>query len=267
MQFFTSRIAARPLLVGVLMVAALVGVVAVAIAVPCLGGNTEKAVAQVPKVSQLGHVSPPGQQTRTLCPSDGNEGFEDGVVGTDTIPCWTVLDQANGAGSWCNQTGTLPPQGTCSGSSTSVAAPPEGSQAVMTNQGGPGSHVLYQCGVLKSGAISFQLYINNEAGTFVNPSSLDYQVYPNQQFRADLVSATAIAANPFSVAPEDVLLNVYQTLPGDPPLSGYVPVVADASAYMGQEVCLRFSEVENLFFFHAGVDDVHVDLRQKKGAH
>ena len=59
MHFFTSRIAARPLLVGALMVAALVGVVAVAMVVPYLSGNTERAAAQTSKVVPPGHVSPP----------------------------------------------------------------------------------------------------------------------------------------------------------------------------------------------------------------
>jgi len=130
----------------------------------------------------------------------------------------------------------------------------------MTNQLGPGSHVLYRCGVLGSGPISLDLYINNEAGVFFTPGSLDYGGFPNQQFRADLVTATGIAADPLSVAPENVLLNIYQTLSGDPPVSGYTAVTADASAYVGQAVCLRFAAVENQFFLHAGIDEVNVDL-------
>ena len=71
-----------------------------------------------------------------------------------------------------------------------------------------------------------------------------------------------MAADPFTVAPADVLLNAYQTLPGDPPVSGYTRVTADASAYRGQTVCLRFAEVDNQFFFHAAVDDINIDLRK-----
>ncbi|GAF73398.1 unnamed protein product, partial [marine sediment metagenome] len=199
----------------------------------------------------------------TRCPRGGNDGFEAGVVNQNVIPCWTVADQEGGAGSWCNQTGTTPPQGPCAGSLTSVAAPPEGLQAAMTNQSGPGSHVLYRCGVLRSQRISFELYINNEANVFFNPSSLDYGVFPNQQFRADLVTAAGMAADPFTVATADILLSLYQTRPGDPPVSGYTTVTADASAYVRQDVCLRFAEVENQFFFHAGVDDVSIDLLER----
>ena len=60
MHLFTSRIAARPLLVVVLMVSALVGVVAVAMVAPYLSGNTEGAAAQTSKVAPPGQLSPPG---------------------------------------------------------------------------------------------------------------------------------------------------------------------------------------------------------------
>jgi len=220
--------------------------------------DDEFALTEATATVQLKGSRPP-----KLCPGGGNDGFEAGIVDTNVIPCWTVVDQSGSWGSWCNQTGTLPPQGACAGSSTSVAAPPEGSQAAMTNQSGPGSHMLYRCGVLRSGPISFELYVNNEYGAFFNPGSLDYGVWPNQQFRADLVTAAGIAADPFTTSPEDVLLNIYQTLPGDPPVSGYTTVIADAGAYVGQPVCLRLAEVENQWFFHAGVDDVNIDLRSK----
>ncbi len=131
----------------------------------------------------------------------------------------------------------------------------------MTNQGGPGSHVLYRCGILRSGTVSFELYLNNEAGAFSSPPTLDPNAGPNQQFRADLVSAAAMAANPFTVAPADVLLNLYQTKPGDPPVSGYNTIAGDASAFVRKDVCLRFAEVDNLLFFHAGVDAVSISLR------
>jgi hypothetical protein len=203
-----------------------------------------------------------GSRPPTLCPRGGNDGFEAGVVDTNVIPCWTVVDQG-GWGSWCNQTGTTPPQGDCSGSLVEVDAPPEGVQAAMTNQPGSGSHVLYRCGVLASEVVSFELYINNENWDFANPPSLDYSVYPNQQVRADLVTEVGIATDPFTVAPADILLNIYQTQPGDPLVSGYATVTVDASEYVGQRVCLRFAEVDNQFFQHAGVDNVNINLRTK----
>ena len=197
-----------------------------------------------------------------VCNQGNNNGFELGAVDSNQIPCWTVVDQLNG--SWCTQAGIAPPQGNCAGNFTTVPAPPQGAQAAMTNTGGFGSHVLYRCNVLGAVSISFQLYINNVAGAFSNPPTLDPNVMPNQQFRADLVTKAGIEADPFTVAPIDILLNIYQTLPGDPAVSGYTPIVADISAFIGQNVCLRFAEVDNQFFFHVGIDDVQVELKKKK---
>ncbi|HZA52024.1 MAG TPA: hypothetical protein VE549_14865, partial [Myxococcaceae bacterium] len=103
--------------------------------------------------------------------------------------------------------------------------------------------------------------IDNRAGVFASPPTLDPNAVPNQQFRADLVSASAIAADPFTVAPADVLLNMYQTQPGDPNVSGYRQVSVDTSAFTGRDVCIRFAEVDSLFYFHAGIDAVSIDLR------
>ncbi len=94
-----------------------------------------------------------------------------------------------------------------------------------------------------------------------SPPTLDSNSFPNQQFRANLVVVSAISTDAFTVAPVDVLLNIYQTRPGDPPVSGYLHVPVDASPFVGQQVCLRFAEVDDLGLFHAGVDDVKIDLR------
>ncbi len=200
------------------------------------------------------------------CPAEGNDGFEAGVVDTNEIPCWTVVDNT-AFGSWCNQTGTAPPQGPCSGpSAATVSAPPEGSRAAMTNQGGAGAHLLFRCGMLTSGTVSFHLYVNNRAPDFYSPPSLSNLAVPNQQFRADLVTEAGMAADPFTVAPKDVLLNIYQTDPGDPLVSVYSLVSADVSAFSGLEVCLRFAEVDNqLWGLHAGIDDVRFGGKDPTG--
>ncbi len=197
---------------------------------------------------------------KTRCPRDGNLGFESGTVGSSDIPCWTVVQQAGSAGSWCTQVGAAPPQGDCAGTTAPVAVPPAGAQAAMTNQSFMGSYVLFRCGVLRTGSIEFNLYVNNHARVFFTPPTLDYTIGENQQFRADLVSAAAMAADPFTVAPGDVLMNLYQTMPGDPLVSGYAAVNRDASAQVGEEVCIRFAVTASVFFMNVGVDDVGVDL-------
>jgi hypothetical protein len=183
-----------------------------------------------------------------------NGGFEAGLTS------WTVADQPGGSGSWFSQTGVLSPV-----NGFAVPAPPEGLLAAMTDQGGPGSHVLYQDFVVpatvSAASFSFQAFIQNFNGAFVTPATLDYAAGPNQQARVDIITTTA---DPFSVAGGDVLLNLFQTLVGDPATSGYSVVSSDLTAFLqahlGQTLRLRFAEADNQFFFNFGVDDVVLDV-------
>jgi hypothetical protein len=183
-----------------------------------------------------------------------NGGFEAGLAG------WTVVDQAGGSGSWFSQTGTLSPL-----NGFTVSAPPEGFLAAMTDQFGPGSHVMYQDFVVPTGVTSasldFQYYIQNQADVFFTPDTLDYTVSPNQQARVDIITTTA---DPFSVAVADVLLNLYQTQVGDPATSGYTLISTILTAFLqaheGETLRLRFAEVDNQLFFLNGVDAVSLDV-------
>ena len=74
---------------------------------------------------------------------------------------------------------------------------------------------------------SFDLFIGNRADDFSTPSPacLDFGINAfNQQVRVDLLVG---GTDPFSVAPADVLQNIYQSKPGDPLVSGYTTIVAD----------------------------------------
>jgi len=181
-----------------------------------------------------------------------NGGYEsNGGAGTSTISNWAVVDQSGGSGSWFAQAGTASPM-----NGFTVNAPPEGSFAAMTDQSGRGSHVLYQDIAVPSsgGTLRFTLFIDNSAGTFATPATLDYTVDPNQQFRADIMDP---AAGDFDVG-AGVLANVYQTQVGDPATSGYTTVSFPMGAFAGQTVRLRFAEVDNQDFFNAGVDNVQL---------
>lgn len=186
-----------------------------------------------------------------------NGSFEDGG---GSFAGWTVLDQADGSGSWFVQTGTASPLNLFG-----VPAPPEGSFAAMTDQFGPGSHVLYQDFVVPVGVtaatLSFERFIQNFPGTFTTPDTLDYTVFPNQQARVDIMTT---AADPFSVAGGDVLLNVFQTSVGDDPVSGYTVQSNDLGAFLaahgGETLRLRFAEVDNSGNFNMGVDSVSLTV-------
>jgi hypothetical protein len=179
-----------------------------------------------------------------------NGGFE-----TGTFSGWTVVNQPDGFpdGSWYVYSGTTAPV-----SFFSIAAPPGGTFAATTDQNGVGSHVLYQDVALEAGfshVLSFDLYYSNQNGAFATPSSLDFSVFPNQQYRIDVLRA---GADPFSVAPGDVIATVFQTRVGDAPVLVPTRVTFDLSAFAGTTVRLRFAEVDNQFYFQASVDNVAI---------
>jgi hypothetical protein len=184
-----------------------------------------------------------------------NGGFESGFAG------WTRADQPGGttleegSGGFLLQTGATSPM-----NGFPVVAPPEGSNAAMTDAGGPGSHVLYQDFLVPidvgTASISFAVYVNNQAADFFNPETLDFSSEDNQQARVDLMLASA---DPFSVDPADVLLNLFQTRPGDPLVSGYTTISSDITALLashaGETLRLRFAAVDNQLVLNFGVDN------------
>ena len=193
-----------------------------------------------------------------------NGGFEAGT----TFDSWTIVDQPGSEGTWCPQSGTSDPSGSCSveGSATTVPAPPEGSTAAMTGHAEAAGSVLYQCVTLLTGlssaTLSFQLYLNNEASDYASPPRLNPKFKgSNQQFRADVVTNAGIGGDSFTLAAPDVLLNVYQTDPGDPLVSGYTLLSSDVSDFAGQDVCVRFGWVASDAPFNAGVDDVRLEIQ------
>ena len=138
--------------------------------------------------------------------------------------------------------------------------------AAMTDANGPGSHVLYQDFVVPTGVtsatLSFDLFINNLADGFLVPSPphLDFSAAANQLARVDLLTGSS---GLFSVAAADVLQNLYQTKVGDPLTSGYFTTTIDLTpllaARAGQTLRLRFAEVDNVFTFNLGVDNVSLE--------
>jgi hypothetical protein len=186
-------------------------------------------------------------------PVISNGGFEAGFT------AWTRDNQTGSEGTFMLQSGTMSPV-----NGDAVPAPPQGTTAAMTDAAGPGSHVLYQDFLVPTAdpaTLSFALFIGNRANAFFTPASLDFSTPAlNQQARVDIISS---AADPFSVAAADVFLNLYQTKPGDPLISGYNTITTDITAllaaHVGETVRLRFAEVDNVFSFQMGVDNVSIN--------
>jgi uncharacterized repeat protein (TIGR01451 family) len=187
-----------------------------------------------------------------------NGGFESGLAG------WTTADQIGSDGTFTSQSGTASPV-----NAFPVPAPPQGIAAVMTDARGPGSHVLYQDIVIPAGSgpftLAFALFVRNTEGAdeFFVPGALTILDFAtpelNQQARVDILLTSA---NPFSVAPADILQNLFTTSPGDPLVSGYTHFLVDVTAlflaHPGQTLRLRFADVDNVSPFNLGVDDVAV---------
>jgi hypothetical protein len=194
----------------------------------------------------------------TCLPAHGafvtNGGFEAGFAG------WTRVDQLGSEGTFSLQTGTLSPV-----NAQPVPAPPEGTTAAMTDAAGPGSHVLFQNFIVtlpvSTTLLSFDLFIGNRDTAFFTPNTLDFATPTlNQQARVDILAG---GSDPFSVSAVDVLLNVFQTQPGDPLVSGYTHLSIDVTAllnsHLNSPLRLRFAEVDNVNIFQLGVDNVSLD--------
>ena len=133
----------------------------------------------------------------------------------------------------------------------------------MTDAFGPGSHVLYQDFVVpaEGALLSFTLFIGNRGDRFVTPASLDFSTPAlNQQARVDILRG---GTGVFSVAPADILQNLFQTQVGAPLVSGYTPFNFDLTslfaANVGQTLRLRFAETDNVAPFQFGVDNVSLE--------
>ena len=184
-----------------------------------------------------------------------NGGFEAGFSN------WTRADMLGSDGSFLIQTGTASPL-----NGILVPPPPEGSNAAMTDARAGGSHVLYQDFVqteqLSLATLSFDLFIGNLADAFIvpSPASLDWSTPElNQQARVDILLA---GGDPFSLDAGDLLLNVFQTNPGDPLMAGYlhfeVDITSLLNANLNTGLRLRFAEVDNVNIFNFGVDNVGI---------
>jgi len=188
-----------------------------------------------------------------------NTSFEDnGGIGTDAFAFWTVVNDGAFFGSWLVQSGAASPI-----NAFAVPVPPDGNFAAMTDQSGPGRHLLYQDFTVPStgGRLSCLAFVRSDADFEVpQPESLDPSgSVPNQHVRVDIMDPTA--------PPEDVGAGVWQNLlltrsgdPGSPanPMPGYTTIATALDALAGRRVRLRFAEVDTLGFLNFGVDNCTV---------
>jgi len=177
-----------------------------------------------------------------------NGGFESG-----DLTGWSQSNNpSEDAGRWFAYTGTESPL-----NPGTVQAPPEGNFAAISDQLGPGVHVLYQDIVVEPAntqSLTMLLYYNSVPLETPEPETLSIGV-SNQQYRVDLVRPSAPIE---SVDPADVLAPIFGTKTGDPEDQTPFRRTVDLAPFAGQTVRLRFAEAHNNGPMRAGVDSVAI---------
>jgi hypothetical protein len=179
---------------------------------------------------------------------------------TGTFAGWTIQDRAGGSGNW-----SIDVPGTTTPMSAHATAPNAlgGGFYAVSDQTGPGTHVLYQSFIVPLNAanvkLSFQMFANDsDGGPHLNPAGLDHTAIPNQQARVDILFS---GAAPFSTVGIDTAADLYAGVDpqaGNPnPYKNYnfdlTGIVSPGSTYV-----LRFGEVDNQLYLNQGVDNVSI---------
>ena len=135
--------------------------------------------------------------------------------------------------------------------------PPQGEFALGTDMNGPGTRILYR-DVKLDGRLMLRLTVFYAgSAAFSSPETLAYDMTEaNQQFRIDLVDPSAPID---SVADEDVLVNAFQTSPGDPHRREPTEVSVDLSPWAGHTVRLRLAGTDNQSPLRAGIDNIRFE--------
>jgi hypothetical protein len=182
---------------------------------------------------------------------------------TGTLSGWVSVNSGpSEGGSWFAYSGTIAPLSE-EFEEREVPPPPQGRYAAISDETGPGLHVLYQDIAIEpalSQTLSMLVYYNSYAEIAVpSPDTLssggEGPGPANQQYRIDVMKPSAAVD---SVNPGDILTTVFRTNPGDPEALTPKVVTANLTPFAGQTVRLRLAEVDNEFYFNAGADSVSI---------
>ncbi|MBA3865797.1 MAG: hypothetical protein H0X42_05545 [Solirubrobacterales bacterium] len=189
---------------------------------------------------------------------------------------WHVHQETE-AGDWFAYRGTA--ESISEGNNRPLPQPPQGTFAAAADEAGPDSLILWQdIGLepnrrhqlaLTAYYEAFQkLAIPTPDTLSASEEALGGQV--DQQFRIDVMKPTAPLE---SLAPEDILLTVFQTKAGDPDTMAATRITASLNQFAGQTVRLRFAVAASedpanngshtvlRGGLHAGVDAISISNR------
>ncbi len=175
--------------------------------------------------------------------------IQNGDFETGTLAHWSEFDEDGGSGSWFPLNTFVGP---ISGMST--VGPAGGAWYAMTDQGGPGSHVLLQSFTVSGDAtLAFDMFVNNYAGVIAGCGGLDFNVFPTECGRVDILTADA---NPFDTG-AGVVQNLYSGSDAGANPNPYTHYSFALSLAPGTYQ-LRFAEADNQLFFNMGIDNVEI---------
>jgi D-alanyl-D-alanine carboxypeptidase len=215
---------------------------------PAASRMMEFVVARLP----LAPAATPGAATTV-------DDFESG-----TLAGWTV--DRRGSGSWFayrDGRQAPDPKQTNAFMPFTLPNPPQGTFAAVSDAPGPGMQLMYR-DIKLEGPVMLELSVFYVSGTdgfsgysapFVAPRTLSIDAGPNQQFRVDLIAATAA---PDSMADADVRGTVFETRPDAPGRRGPTAIRHDLSPWAGQTIRLRIATAANQAPMRAGVDNVRL---------
>ena len=147
--------------------------------------------------------------------------------------------------------------------------PPQGQNAALVTQSGPGVNILHRVLKLKRNAVNkmkFKLFYDNSINRFFTPNSFKFGggmpptsaprgggAPPNQQLRVDLMKRSARIK---SLKKKNILATLLWTKRGDPLQRPYRTVKANFEKLdiNANRVRLRIAEVDNQGEFRVGVD-------------
>jgi hypothetical protein len=150
------------------------------------------------------------------------------------------------------------------GDPTLGSSPTNDFYAFAGNQFGPSQNIFWQSFVVPTAltALTFSFdyaYVNFASTGFLNPDpdTLSYTAVSNQQFRVEILKGTALFD---TVDPSDIIFSAFQTTPGSlnpQPWNSFSQNIFSAvSPFQGQNLQVRFAQVDNQSPFDIGFDNV-----------
>ncbi|HVS62165.1 MAG TPA: hypothetical protein VMT85_01550 [Thermoanaerobaculia bacterium] len=155
---------------------------------------------------------------------------------------------------WWVQTGTVSPLGFFQ----DIPPPSDGRFAALTEQNGPGLHILYQDVTIppQGATLSCDLWLfsaSDPAWIVPSPPSFDFREIVNQHARVDIVSTSTVTG-----LGGGVLRNLFQTSPNDPAFIAPFTLRADLSDFAGERIRLRFAEADTENYLLFAVDNCSI---------